>query len=678
MNLFIKNEKPSPIGILKIFFHQYVLHMPYFCTTQLLRYCYAATLLYCLAAFAGTASNATTPEQELKACKPALLAALNEHNRLEAKGCPVSQKLIYWLGISRNPDLFTPKELIGFLNAHSHWPFYDKLCEKAERVIHRKASQQDILAWFKKHPPKTPEGATAYAKALFAKGEKAKALHEIVKAWQTLEMSQTQEKKFLSHFKKFLSEKHHWARLQLFLWGENVPEAKHQLAFVSVSARKAAQLRIAFLEGDSPQLPSPLKDEGLLYEKVRWLKKQKDFHAAAQILIKTATNRTHTQKWWKVRSYIAREMIALHDYQKAYQVLKKHNLESKTEAFAEAEWLLGWLALRFLKKPQDALHHFMALGKHVEGAVSKARAAYWAGRTYETLGKNNLAEKYYRIAARYKTAFYGQLGAAKLREKPHPTLCTAPQVTPVEKKKFHEKDLVKAAYILKGLGKEAAHEVSKFLSPIATQAKTKGERALAVQLAHQLSPCDVVWVAKRAGNREPVLLKAAFPTCSLPQRKDLPESALLHAIAYKESHFNPKAESHKGAMGLLQLIPKAAEEAAERLGIPHAEHKLFDPAHNLLLGSDHLATLLTEFNGSYILAIAAYNAGPTPVRRWLTEFGDPRDGKIDVIDWIERVPYGETRNYLMRVLETLTSYRSREGKPHRTIIDDLTKPMRVV
>jgi soluble lytic murein transglycosylase len=619
--------------------------------------------------------QALTPEQELRACKPALIAALNGHNRLEAKGCPVSQKLIYWLGISRKPELFTPKELIGFLSAHSHWPFYEKLCEKAEKVLHKKASQQDILTWFKKHPPKTPEGATAYAKALLAKGEKAKALHEITKAWQTMEMTQGQEKKFLSDFGRMLSEKHHFARLQFLLWDENITDARRHLARVSNSVQKAARLRISFLQGDSPQLPSSLKDEGLLYEKVRWLKKQKDFYAAAQILIKTPTNRKHAQKWWKERSYVAREMIALQDYQKAYQILKKHNLEAKTEAYAEAEWLLGWLALRFLKKPHEALHHFMALGKQVEGAVSKARAAYWVGRTYETQRKNDLAEKYYRIAARYKTAYYGQLSAAKLQENPYPILNITPKVTALEKKRFHEKDLVKAAYILKGLGKEAAHEISKFLSPIATQAKTKAERELAVQLAHHLSPCDVVWIAKRAGNREPVLLKTAFPTCSLPTRKDLPESALLHAIAYKESHFNPKAESSKGAQGLLQLIPKAAAEAAERLGISHSAHKIFDPAHNLLLGSDHLSTLLTEFNGSYILAIAAYNAGPTPVRRWLKEFGDPRDGKIDVIDWIERVPYGETRNYLMRVLETLTNYRSRSGKPHRTIIDDLTRPV---
>lgn len=610
-------------------------------------------------------------EQELKACKPALLAQLNEKRRLTATGCPIGQKLILWLGILRKPDQFTATELIRFLDSHSHWPYYDKLCEKSEPVIKEKASAKEILTWFEKNPPKTPEAAITYANTLLAHKEKKKAEAVIVKAWQTMDMTKTEEKKFLAQCDRFLSSKNHIARLRFLLWNENSDDAKRLLARVPAETRKAAEIRLALLQGKSPQSVPSLKEEGVLYETVKWYKKQKNWAEAAKILLHTPPSKEYAENWWKLRSYVAREYIALKDYQKAYQILKKHNLEAGSESFADAEWLSGWLALRFLKNPLVAQHHFETFSKNVKSAISKARAFYWLGRTHEAKKDLALAKKWYQKAAQYKTTYYGQLGALKLGEKPYPILHASPQVTAEEKKRFNQKDLVIAAHMLKGLGKGAAHELSKFLSPIATQAKTKGERELAVHLAHHLSPCDVVWVAKRAGSREPVLLKAAYPVCSLPKRPGLPESALLLAIAYKESHFNAGAQSHKGATGLLQLMPKAAADAAKRLGVPHTEQKLFDPRHNLLLGSDHVSSLLNDFSHSYLLVTAAYNAGPTPVGRWLKNFGDPH---IDPIDWIELIPYSETRNYVQRVLENVTNYRSHlHGVPKKTLHDDFKR-----
>jgi len=328
--------------------------------------------------------------------------------------------------------------------------------------------------------------------------------------------------------------------------------------------------------------------------------------------------------------------------------------------------------LRFLNKPETAQHHFETLFVSVKGAVSKARGAYWMGRVHEKKKQIQLAEKWYRKSSLYKTAYYGQLAAAKLQDKPYPPLAEGPQVTAKEKNRFEQKDLVKAAYILKGLGSDAAHELSKFLLHIADQAKTKGERELSVHLAHALSPHDVVWAAKKAGYSEPILLEKAYPTFTIPRKgQDIPEKAFILAVAYQESRFNPTVISEDGAVGLLQLIPATAKQEAKRLGIPHKESKLFDPRHNLLLGSAYLSRLLNDFDNCYVLAAAAYNAGPTPVQRWVKDFGDPRQGKVDILDWVELIPYAETRNYVMRVLENITIYRSLEGQPKKTLVDDL-------
>jgi len=628
-----------------------------------------------------TSLHALSPEQEVKACKSALLSQINEQKRVEAKGCPTAQNLVYWLGLLRKPEQFTPQELMGFLSTHSHWPQHKTLCKKSEETIAKDGSDKEILTWFGKYPPQTPVGAMGYAKALLTHNEKTKAGKVVVSAWRTMEFTKSEEKKFLASFSPFLQEKDYHARLQFLLWNESVDDAKRLLPHVSASARKVAEVRLGFLNEPSDALQKmgslsakSQQDPGLLYEKARWHKKQKEFQEAATILSKVPSALTTAEKWWKVRSYISREFIELRDYQTAYNVLRRHALQPGPECFADAEWLMGWLALRFLNKPKEARTHFETLYANVESAISKARGAYWVGRTHEVQKNIELAAKWYRKAAKYKTTYYGQLAAAKLQDTPYPSLASKLKATAEEKKRFEQNDLVKAAYILKKLGKDAATELSKFLAQIATQAKTKGERELAVHLAHTLSPYDLVWTAKKAGHKEPVLLTKAYPAYDIPRKgQSIPETAFIMAIAYKESMFNPTACSPANAMGLLQVLPKTAADMAKGLGISHKVHQLFDPHHNLILGSAFLAELLKDYDHSYVLTIAAYNAGPGRVKRWLEVFGDPRKGEVDILDWIELIPFAETRNHVMRVLENVTNYRCLKGPPKKTLIHDLQR-----
>lgn len=623
---------------------------------------------------------AQSAPQDLKKCKEALLAQLNEQKRLKAEGCPVSQKLIYWLGILRDPDQFTSQELISFLKTHTHWPHYQKLCRKAESVIAQKASAAEIITWFKENPPQTPEGALIYAKTLMNLKEKTKAAKIIVNAWRSMELTKAEEVQFMNQFGHLFQEKDHLGRLQFLLWEGNVEAAKRLFPHIPIHARKVAEVRIAFIQNKSDAFqklktltPQQQQDEGLLYEQVRLHCKNKTQIACA-LLMRASISPHYAQRWWKERNYIARELIALQDYQKAYDLVKNHAIEPGNEDFSNAEWLLGWLSFRFLNRPEEAKQHFKTLYASVKGALSKSRGAYWMGRVFEAQKDIKSATAWYKKAARYKTTYYGQLAAAKVKEKPYPVLATAPRATPKERNFFDRQDIVKAAHILKGLGGDAGHELSKFLLHIADQAKTKAEKELAVHLAHALSPCDIVWVARKAGHSEPIILKKAYPTCNIPQKgQKMPEKAFVLAVAYQETRFNPIAVSPKGAVGLLQLMPKTAAKEARHLGVNHSERKLVDPEHNLMLGSSHLSRVLDNFDKSYILAAASYNAGSAPVQRWLKDFGDPRTDNVDIVDWIELIPYAETRNYVMRVLENITIYRSLEGDPRKTLIDDLQR-----
>ncbi len=624
--------------------------------------------------------QALSVEQELRACKPALLVQLNGQKRLPTKGCPVAQNLGIWLGTLRNPDQFSPQELMGFLSSHSHWPQYNKLCKNAEEVIAKQAAPYEILTWFGKHPPQTPIGVIAYGKTLLSQNKKTQARDIVRKGWTTLELTGNEEKDFLTHFSKLLNEKDHIARVRFLLLNESVDEVKRHISRLPAHFQRVVATKIALIKNKSDALcllnslpPESLRDEGLLYHLTNWHRKRGEFQEATKILLTSPCTSPFIEKWWREQNYIARELIALRDFKTAYQLLAKHKQNPGSENFADAEWLLGWMSLRFLRNPKQAERHFATFCSHVQSAISKARGAYWMGRTYEDLKKVALAKKWYQKAAQYKTTYYGQLGAAKLRIKPFPDLTDAPRATPDEKKAFEQKDLVKAALMIKALGSPAAHELSKFLSQIASEAKTKSERELAVQFAHALSPRDIVWTAKKAGNKEPVLLKKAYPTHAIPQKgQPLPEKALVMAIAYKESQFNPNACSPADARGLLQIIPKTGELIAKDLGIYHNESLLYDPHHNLVLGSTYISSLLNDFDHSYVLTSAAYNAGPGRVQRWLRDFGDPRQGQVDIVDWIELIPFSETRTYVMRVLENVSTYRSREGNLKKTIIDDLS------
>lgn len=584
-------------------------------------------------------------------------------------------KVELWQGIRYNPHLFQPHEIVAFIENHGHWPCQEELCKKAEGVLIKAGSSQEQLAWFAKHPPQTLAGTTVYAMAL----KDTKKIKALVKtAWGKFLASMEEEKKFLKDFGHHLSQNMHQERLRFCLGKGQVDSLKRLIPHLSPERRQVAKVSLAFLEGRSDALqklqalPVHLhQDPDLSHMVATWHKEKKNIPEAARLLESTSPHPESSEYWWKTRQYVAREHIGAQEYERAYQLLADHNLKPGGEDFANAEWLLGWLALRFLDRPQEAHKHFQNVTNHVKGAMSKGRGQYWLGRTFEHMGDVACAAKAYGKAARYTLTYYGQLAAAKIKEPAYPCLCPI-EVTAQQKARFEEKDLVKAARFLKKCGKKADQDLRHILMQIGENASNQGEKELAVQLAATLSPPTTVWVARKAGHRDPLCLKLAFPTCPIPCRgRETPEDAFVMAIAYQESRFDPAALSEKKAMGLLQLLNGTATREAKRLGIAYKEAKLFDPQYNVRLGAAHLGSLLKEFEGSYILVAVAYNAGPHVARRWIAELGDPRDPQVDIIDWIERIPYYETRNYVQRVLELVTTYRCVNGVPCKTLVDDL-------
>ncbi len=368
--------------------------------------------------------------------------------------------------------------------------------------------------------------------------------------------------------------------------------------------------------------------------------------------------------WWNERSQLARDLLAAGRAADAYAVTVPHGL-TRGVAFAEAEFLAGWIALRHLKRAPEAQKHFQTLYDGVATDISKSRAAYWLGRTHDAAGRAKEANEWYGRAAGFGQTFYGQLAARKLPGSAA-RLPNDPVASAADRQALGGRELVTMA---RYLGQAGDFERSRpFLLRLARMVTTPGETALLAQLAVELKRPDVaLTVARRATENGVVLFDTAFPVVDLGATGSI-ERALALAVSRQESSFNAAAVSPSGALGLMQLLPGTARDVAGRLGVPFIQDKLTrDPGYNVQLGSQYLAEMLQRFGGSYELALAAYNAGPGRVARWLETVGDPRAGKIDMVDWIEMIPFRETRNYVQRIMEGVVVYRDRLNGPFRTM-----------
>ena len=376
--------------------------------------------------------------------------------------------------------------------------------------------------------------------------------------------------------------------------------------------------------------------------------------------------------WWVERKILARKALSEGLYPQAYRIASAHGLTEGVD-FAEAEFLSGWIALQYLNRAEEALSHFRKLSAGVSTPISKSRAEYWSGRAASAGGKKEAASRYYKAAAAYPTTFYGQLaiaaragggssrsGDGKLR------LPGEPPRTADASARLSKRELVHAARILKDLGRDRQRWM--VMLHLADILDDPADFAALSELALKFDDRKLsLRVAKSAALRNIVLADYAYPVAAMPKwtQKGPPvEMALVYGLSRQESEFDPDALSPAGARGLMQLMPRTARMVAKQIGVPYAPGRLSDPVYNATLGAAHLGDLVqNEFSGSYIMSIAAYNAGASRVREWVAT-------QIDPIDWIENIPFSETRNYVQRVMENTEVYRSRlSGKPETIRID---------
>ncbi len=642
---------------------------------------YAALLFFvCVAGHPGDAAPPLS-ESDTQAARAAFKAADKNQwksaQQLAAKASDgLVAKIILWMDLTRNDTSHDFDAIDAFLEENPAWPSLWQLRRQAEAKLPVGKSSDEVLAWFGKFPPRSSEGETRRIAALFAAGRALEAKKAVREIWIEGDFTKQQERVFYRRYRKYLTRDDHSKRLDRLIWDERYWPARRMFSKVDAGTRALAEARLMLMrrmggvDRAIAKVPQELKnDPGLIYERLRWRRRKGYQDAARELLDRPPADPLRPDKWWIEREYLARRALEDGLISDAYRIASNHGLkpiDGDRPEYADAEWLSGWIALRFLEDKARALDHFLAMYQAVSYPISRARGAYWAGRAAEAMNVPHLSKIWYGTAAKLTTTYYGQLAAARLQPGIELKLPSDPKPTDEELAKFAEQELVRVVRVLHQAGAEKL--MRPFISAIADVSPTAGWQAMTAGLAMVAGRPDLaIRVSKEAERDGHSLVKSGYPVIALPDPLGddggLLEQALAHAVIRQESAFWHEAISPAGARGLMQLMPATAKRLAKTLNIRYSHDRLTaDPQYNLTLGQSYLADMIEQFDGSYVLALAAYNAGPSRASRWIREFGNPRESAVDAIDWVESVPFAETRNYIQRVMENLQVYRARLEK----------------
>ncbi len=593
-------------------------------------------------------------------------------------GDPVAVKVLHWMDLIHSRPNGRFADISTFILQNPDWPGQKALRRQAEAAL---SGQPDAVAqaWLQRYPPVSAAGLVRQAEIMLDRGDVAGGTAALRNAWINGDFGAVDEKAFLTRHGAAIRPQDNAARLDRLLWDGQSEAARRMLKRVSPDERALAETRLALMamKPDAPALyariPASLRsDPGLLLDEVRWDRKKDDIAAASQILLAERGDPVHPDAWWRERQIIARRLLADGKPDLAYKIVARHG-RLRGNAYSEAEFLLGFIALHFMKEPALAFDHFSRMLPRAETSFTKARAGYWGGRAALAEGKSALAEKWFAVGARHMATFYGQLAAHQLGQDAPPHPGPEPVPTAAQRARFDDNELVRAIRLFFAAGYPEFGKA--FLLHLAKETKSAVDFGMLAGLAEQEGRPDlgiaVAQIAVRAGMP---LMRHGYPDIALPGGGNT-EHALLLAVMRQESAFEPQALSPVGARGLMQLMPATAKTVASEINLPFsAERLVTDGSYNIRLGRAYLQSLIDDFGGSYALAIAAYNAGPGRVQQWLQQYGDPRGGKIGMVDWIEMIPVDETRNYVQRVLENLQIYRGQAGHQSAfSLVSDLAR-----
>jgi soluble lytic murein transglycosylase len=618
-----------------------------------------------------TALGQTLSAADMQATRTALAAAQSgDWNRAYSEVAritdPLPAKMLHSIEYARpgTPGRFS--DIAQFIEQNPDWPGQKALRKHAEEAL---VGESDATAaeWFQRYPPISAAGKIRAAEIMLHSGDLAGGTEALRAVWIGTDFGPLDERNFLARHSDAIRAEDNTKRVDRLLWDGQSEAAHRMLRLLPPDYRTVAEARLALaaqswnVDALVARVPALLRaDPGLVFEQLRARRKKDMVDAAAQILLAQSGDLVRPTIWWNERQAIARRVLANGNASLAYRIVEQHGL-IEGNAFAEAQFLLGYIALRYMKQPALAFDYFSRILARVTTPFAKARAGYWGGRAAEADAKPELAAKWYAAGADHMVTFYGQLAAHELGHDAPPRPVPEPVPDEAELAAFNNDEVVRAARLFFELGDR--DRCKHFLLHMADNARAPTRFAMLASLAEANGRIDLaIAVAKRAIEAGTPLMIHGYPVTELPDGGTA-ERALLFAITRQESAFERDAVSRAGARGLMQLMPATASFVANKIQLPFSADRLTtDGTYNVLLGRTYLESLIEDFGGSYALAIAAYNAGPSRVRQWLHDYGDPRGGNIDMVDWIEMIPINETRNYVQRVLENLQIYRGQIGR----------------
>ena len=597
---------------------------------------------------------------------------------------PLARKVVEWAMIDNAGTMLSFFDIAAAERDMEGWPRASRRRAAGEKTMETSSvPPQQVIDWFNGKDPETPEGAMALAGAYQTLGRTSLAQQVIRGFWREHVFEADEQSRMRARFGQYLTPDDDAQRLETLLYGSQGPAARAMLDIVTPDQRALGEARIALRadRNDAPQLveqvPANLQnDPGLAFDRAHFYRKRNLDVVAVSYVRNFPTalpdNPEIDAAIWTERRNLMNSALRNGDVQGAYAAATNTGLPKGLE-YAEAEFFAGWIALTKMHDPALADQHFAKIETVVSSPISISRAYYWRGRAAEARGDTAAANRFWTEGAQYYTAFYGQLSAEKIGQR-ELTLGVDPTPSATDRSNFEARELIRAARMI---GDAGEHDVFRsFVIAAAETLPNAEELALLVDMARLYGDQDLSMRVVREGAQKGIYLPdRGYPVVSTPQEAGAAEPAFMLAIARQESNFDPNAHSGPGARGLMQLMPGTASILARRLGMSYSAERLNQSDYNLRLGGVYLGQLVADFGGSYPMAAAGYNAGPGRPSQWVSYCGDPRGGGTDPTDFIECIPFSETRNYVMRTMETTEVYRARlnGGSAPLTLAEDLKR-----
>ena len=625
----------------------------------------AAILLALLA----TAASSTAPAALQQSYRPAYPSA-------PAVSSDVSWAIADWRRL-RQASGYSFGEYARFVNANPGWPGESALRRNAERAMRPGENAATVLTFFRSEQPTTGNGYARLADALLASGRQAEAIAAAREAWASPDLSATDEPAIYARYGPSFSRLDHDRRADALLFAKKAGDAQRFLAMVSphraaaFTARVAMQLRWPDAEARyRPLMTTVTSDAGLMMDRARYLR-DSGLEVAARQLFARPHNVTHRpadpQRFYEMMLLLAQGAASQGQWRTAFDIARQvddaypagTDISLKPlgvrDEYTSLTWLAGTAALDALRMPAQAVGLFQRYATGGRSLQVESKGMYWAGRAALAAGRATEAAAYFHRAAAFPELFYGQLALERIGRSVTAPPTATPYVTDAQRVAFSGNRLVRATRLLGQQGYRS--EQTLFVRALAESLQNDTERALAIEFGQQIGRQDVpVWVSRAARTKGSAFyVRQAYPTLASAPAGRL--WSLTHGITRQESSFDRSAVSYAGARGMMQLMPGTAREQAGKMGYGYDYSRLTsDPAYNVMLGSAYFARLLNTWDGNVPLAVASYNAGAGNVRKWVRANGDPR--QTDVLRWIERIPFTETKGYVQRVIENSVVYDS--------------------